>query len=334
MASIQKTENGYRIQYFYRGNRSSATFATKRECNEWLAKKELEKNTPAARRVKFRELLTDYQDKVIPRKKSGDKEHLKLDALKKRFPELMEKFIGDITKSDIAQWRDAMLDTPNGRGGTLSKESVNRYWTIVNHAFNVAVNEWEWLHVNPMSTVKRPGKGKARDRIITADEREMLLYVTGYSKDCKLNTIAKRVAGIFLFSWETAMRAGEIRQLKWSDIRGATASIGDAKTDAGVRKVPLSKEALRIIEQFRLSNLDKEYIFPMSDKTLDSNFRKYKEKAGLSGFTFHDTRATAITHLAKKIDILALAKAIGHKDLKTLMVYYRETPEEIAARLV
>src|SRR5690606_1613809 len=82
-----------------------------------MASKKWEKDTPAARRVKFRDLLTDYQ-KVIHRKKSGDKEHLKIDALKKRFPAPMDKLIGDIMKSDIAQWHDAMLDTPNGRGGT------------------------------------------------------------------------------------------------------------------------------------------------------------------------------------------------------------------------
>lgn len=49
---------------------------------------------------------------------------------------------------------------------------------------------------------------------------------------------------------------------------------------------------------------------------------------------FHDTRAEALTRLARKVDVLTLAKISGHKDLRILQnAYYRETAEQIAARL-
>jgi integrase len=45
-------------------------------------------------------------------------------------------------------------------------------------------------------------------------------------------------------------------------------------------------------------------------------------------------RAEALTRLARKVDVLTLAKISGHKDLRILQnAYYREAAAEIAARL-
>jgi hypothetical protein len=42
----------------------------------------------------------------------------------------------------------------------------------------------------------------------------------------------------------------------------------------------------------------------------------------------------ALTSLARKVDVMTLARISGHKDLRILMnTYYRETAEQIAARL-
>ncbi|MEN8330573.1 site-specific integrase, partial [Acinetobacter baumannii] len=39
------------------------------------------------------------------------------------------------------------------------------------------------------------------------------------------------------------------------------------------------------------------------------------------------------TRLARKLEVLDLARMIGHKDLRSLMVYYNATASEIATRL-
>jgi hypothetical protein len=50
--------------------------------------------------------------------------------------------------------------------------------------------------------------------------------------------------------------------------------------------------------------------------------------------TFHDSRGEALTRLARKVDVLTLSRISGIKDLKLLQEhYYRETSEQIAARL-
>ena len=126
------------------------------------------------------------------------------------------------------------------------------------------------------------------------------------------------------------MRSGEIVNLRWKDIQGRVATIRDGKTASARREVPLTSEAMRI-----LSLLPKkaETCFDITDDQRDALFSKAKKKAGITGLHFHDTRANACTKLAKQIDILSLAKMIGHKNINQLQVYYRDTAEEIAKRL-
>jgi len=49
---------------------------------------------------------------------------------------------------------------------------------------------------------------------------------------------------------------------------------------------------------------------------------------------FHDARASALTRLARREDVMTLARISGHTDLNQLLKsYYRESASEIAARL-
>ena len=64
-----------------------------------------------------------------------------------------------------------------------------------------------------------------------------------------------------------------------------------------------------------------------------ATFQKAVRALELNDLHFHDTRHEATTRLSKKLDIMDLARMTGHKDLKSLMVYYNATPKEIAAQL-
>ena len=73
--------------------------------------------------------------------------------------------------------------------------------------------------------------------------------------------------------------------------------------------------------------------FGINSAQRDALFRKARNRAGLSGFTFHDTRATAIHRLSKKLDVLQLARMIGHRDINSLKFYFEESAEEMARLL-
>jgi integrase len=327
MASIQKTKNGYRVQVSIKGIRASASFPTKRECIEWAGKQVNALVAPAAHRT-FQDMLEKYRDEVSKKKKGARWEEIRINKLlAEEVDGLAGKMLGSIGKADIAQWRDRKIQSG------LSGSSIVREWAIISNAFNVAIREWDWLTVNPMASVKKPQGNPPRERLITDKEIELLNHVTGYGPDSNLLTVTQRVGAALHFALETAMRAQEICLLRWDDISGRVAKVNTSKTRSGIRQVPLSRTAAGIIERLAKVNGEKETVFEVSTAQLDALFRKARAAAGLEGFTFHDSRATAITRLAKKLDILDLAKMIGHKNLSMLMVYYREGAEELAAKL-
>lgn len=126
------------------------------------------------------------------------------------------------------------------------------------------------------------------------------------------------------------MRAGEICNLQQADLNleGRVARLTRTK-NGHPRDVPLSSEAIRLIEALPHGNP----VFGLSSRSLDVLWRKVRDRAQVEDLTFHDSRHAAVTRLAGKLDVLALAKMVGHRDLRQLQTYYSETASEIAKRL-
>jgi integrase len=75
-------------------------------------------------------------------------------------------------------------------------------------------------------------------------------------------------------------------------------------------------------------------LLPITGPMLDALFRKLRDQVLMQDAHFHDSRATALTHLSRKVDVMVLARISGHRDLSLLLsTYYRETAEQISARL-
>lgn len=323
MAGIYKTPNGrWRFDVTINYKRFTKVFDTKAEGYVWEENLKAGKASNKVPNKTFGELLDEYHDRVSVNKKGARWEFIRIEKIK-RDPIAQVK-IGELSKSHFADWRDRSLKK-------ISELSVLREWALLNHCLKVAVDEWEYLTENPMSKVKKPKKPPARDRLISKEEIELLNRALNYSHDGEVSSIISRVGAAFNFAIETAMRAQEICNLRWLDIKGNVAKIRVSKTYTGVREVPLSKTALHILEQCK--RLDDVLVFGLNTSQLDVLFRKAKAQSMIDNLHFHDTRAEAITRLAKKLDILDLARVVGHKDLRMLMVYYRESAKDIAARL-
>ena len=98
---------------------------------------------------------------------------------------------------------------------TVSSASVNREWSLLSNAFNVAVTEWKWLRRNPMKSLKKPPATRPRNWRMSDDEIERVLFALGYDYDRPPVTATARIGAAFLFAIETAMRASEIVGLTW-----------------------------------------------------------------------------------------------------------------------
>lgn len=320
VASFRKMAgNKWRAEIARQGVRTSKVFPTKQAAKDWAARQEylILNEKPKSETTLFRDALEKYARNVSVHKKGARWEILRIDRFQK------DSFAGipmaDLAPSDFASWRDA-------RVREVSPSTVNREMTLLSAVLTVARKEWGLLSSNPITDVRKPTKPPARDRLISDGEFEALHKVAG---DDLTNTMS-RAFHAFRFSIETAMRAGEVVGLEWDriDLDRRVARLAMTKNGTA-REVPLSSEAVRLLEVLPRT----EPVFDITSQTLDVLWRRLRDRAKIKNLTFHDSRHIAITRLSRKLDVLALARMVGHKDLRMLQSYYNETAEELAKRL-
>lgn len=320
VASISKTATGYRASIYVKGTRDTKCFRTQREANAWASRRETElrnqSDLPAGQSKTFKDALERYLDEVVPKKRGMKAEAVRVGRMLHSPYIPLFAPICKVTESDIALYRDTRLKQ-------VSAGSVLREIGLLSALFEIARVEWRWVERNPVKDVKKPPKPRHRERVISGLEIRKMLR----SLDYKGDSVTSKVGQAFLLSLMTGMRAGEVCSLK------ATQDKGDYLADVGTkttpRNVPLSKTARRFID--RLSH--GEFIIPVQSQTLDTIFRRHRQKLGLAGFVFHDARHTAATRMAKKVDVLTLCKIFGWTNPSMAMVYYNPTASEISRRL-
>ncbi len=339
MASFRKVGRAWRAEVSRGGQRASATRATKAAAIAWAMQKEADIDSGKSGRIPdktFGDLLERYAEEVSPRKAGARWERIRIEtitrgrAVKESLTPadpIAARKLALLDERDFAGWRDRRLRS-------VSEASVRREWNLLSNACNVAVREWRWLTENPMKRVRRPGNSAPRYRRISDDELARLLHCMGYDREAPLATRTARVGAAVLLAIETAMRCGELAALQWSDVllERSFCRVGRGKSEAARREVPLSLEALRVLRQLAAVR-DGPLVLQLTAASVDALFRKARDKALIEDLHFHDTRHEAVTRLARIFDILALARIIGHKDLRMLQVYYNPTAEELVQQM-
>ena len=331
MATIRKIGSRWHARVRKKGVDRSENFRTKSEAVAWSSRIETEiedKRLGIIPDKTFGDLLERYIREISPSKDSHHKNEIRFNAMIKRGDPLLCVGLRHITSLHVSEWRDRRLSV-------VKASSVNREWNLLSVACTVANREWKWLASNPFSDTRRPPATESRTRLVS--EAEILALDDAAPTSCDLSS-TRRVFLAFCFAAETALRAGELCALRWSNVctkeRTLTveALLPGARKSGKSRLVPLSKPALEILEQ--LHGHHPVSVFDLTTASLDALFRKLRAKAGLSGFTFHDSRALALTRLSKKLNPLQLAKVAGHSDLQQLIkTYFREDPSDWARLL-
>jgi len=267
--------------------------------------------------MSFGDLLDRYARERSMAKRGARWEVIRIEKLR-RDP-LAAIALGDLCAAAFADWRDRRLRE-------VAPASVAREMQLMSAVLTVARREWQLIPVNPMSDVRVPSRPPARDRLPTDDELARLALMA--TDD--LSRAGARAFHAFRFAMETAMRAGEICGLTWDriDLNRRVARLVRTK-NGHAREVPLSIEAVRLLEALPKA----DPVFGLTPPRLDALWRKLRDAAAIEGLTFHDSRHAAITRLARRLDVLALARMVGHRDLRQLQVYYNESAEDMARRL-
>ncbi len=317
MASFQKYGKGWRVFIKRRGVSKSATFQTKREAQDWAIRVEnliLSEPQEKKKIYKFHELIDRYLDEYLDKRRNQRNTRYRLAKIKK-YP---------IAQKEVNE--DSVLEFKQQRLKEVQPPSVSRDMALLSHICTLAVKEWRWIESNPFFNVTRPKENLPRDRRVSEEEIERLKLACAY--ESVPVTLRQYACHAFLFAIETAMRAGEIQSLTWDNINleKRTAFLPMTKNGTS-RKVPLSTKAINLI---KVLPRDGKYLF---HGKIIPNFFRLKTVAGFDDLHFHDSRHEAITRLSRKLDVLTLARVVGHKNIKQLMTYYNESAEDIAQRL-
>lgn len=332
MASIQKTAKGWRAQLFVKGERDSATFKTKVEAEVWATRRRTEilaiRSGRGGEVTTLRQAIERYREEVTPTKRGERWESLRLSSWlnskdHKALP--LDTPIAQVTPEQIAAWKDARM------AQRLGANTVLRELGLLSGIFTTARIEWRWIDKNPVSDIRKPRTPDHRERIITQAEIDAVCGELGYSQGSPIRTTSQAVALGFLLALESGMRCGEVFGLKWADVTDTYMAVS-SKTQAGRRKVPITPTAKQLLEQAK--SFDSVMVLGVPVRSVDTLFRRARDRAKLEGFRFHDARHTAATRIAHKLDPLTLCKVMGWSDPRQAMVYFNPTPEQIAARLV
>lgn len=325
MATITKQGNSWKAIVRRQGYPTQTKcFTLKSAAEQWARQTELEMTdgkyiTVSKKSVKS--LFEKFRDEVCPERKGCRWEVVRINAFIRDI-DWMKLPVNKMSDEVLTKWKDDRLKKVSGA-------TVNREMNLLSAVFQHARQVWKIkMQENPIGLVKRPPKGKARNRRISDDEYKAVVdYCNGTTPESATWYAGK----MFAFSIETAMRMGEVSELLWADvhIKKRFLTVRDSKnTDS--RHVPLSSAAIKLLSETPKTDA---FVFPANKGSVGTMFRRAIGALGIQDLHFHDTRHEGVSRLAKKFDVMQLAKIIGHRDINSLMIYYNPTIEDLAGKL-
>ena len=270
------------------------------------------------------ELLYRYKMEILPTHKGQQVERYRLGTLKRYFGAMR---VTDLTPKDVANYRDIRLKE-------VSAASLKRELVIIRRVLTLASKDWGIaLPQNPVKMITLPKADKARTRRLEAGEEEKLHQSTN-----------QKLRRIIILALETAMRRGEILNIKKSHINYSKSVLLIPSTKADVpRTIPRSSQALTALRgQLRASQKTSGGAIPLVESTLfdykprglSGEFLKLCRRKGIDNLHFHDLRHEATSRLFEKgLNPVEAATITGHKDTRMLMRYTHLRAEDLVARL-
>jgi len=230
--------------------------------------------------------------------------------------------LSDVSRALIIEQRDKLLNTKGRNVERRKNSTVNRYTTALGNAFTVAMNEWEWIHENPMRKISKLSEPRGRVRFLDDEERERLLEACQASTNLQLHMLV-------VLALSTGARHGELINLRWSDVDWQRRVITLHNTKNKERRLlPLVHYALQLMEEHnKVRNIASDLVFPSPShpmKSWDSRsaWLSVLKKTDIQDFRFHDLRHSAASYLAMNGASLAeIAEVLGHKTLQMVKRY-------------
>jgi integrase len=218
----------------------------------------------------------------------------------------------DLTPALLRQWRDSLSQR-------VAPGTVIVYLRAVSTALTVAVDDYEWLPVNPALKVKKPAMPRGRERFLDVEEQSRLLAACQRSKSSLL-------APLVVLALTTGARKRELLRLHWVQVDLAEGIVRVQRTKTKVRQaVPMPTMTVEMLTRW-YPQTDGVRVFPPPCggrlASIDRAWYHALHQAQITDFHFHDLRHTAASYLLMSGCSLAeVAEILGHRSMETTKRY-------------
>lgn len=264
---------------------------------------------------------------------------------------LIEPHLGDRRLDRTSPTDIETMITALRRDGKAAK-TISNALTLLFQIFAFGQRKG-WCQDNPCASVDRPKVEESSDiRFLDQDELEALLAAV----DRNAEPFGASDAVLFLTAAMTGLRQGELLALRWRDIDWDAGKVrvrrnhvrghwGTPKSRRGSRSVPLAQRLRSELKaHFARASFgaDDDLVFghPQTGRVQDHSalVRRYKKAlkaAGVRDVRFNDLRHTFGTRMAAAgVPMRTLQEWMGHRDLKTTLIYADYAPSDRESAMV
>lgn len=237
-------------------------------------------------------------------------------------PELGNRHLRDVERSDIARFHHRLRDTP---------ALANRALAILSKMFNwVELRGYRPDGSNPCRHVQKY-KENARERFLSESELARLADALRETE-----AVMPYAAAAIRLLILTGARRGEILSLRWEhvDFKAACLRLPDSKT--GAKVIHLTPAALEILQSLPRIENNPFVIVGLKAGThlydLKGAWRRVRRRAGLEGVRLHDLRHSfASVAVGAGLSLPMIGKLLGHTQQQTTQRYAHLADDPVKA---
>jgi integrase len=253
-------------------------------------------------------------------KRSKEKDEIILTWLE---PYIADEPISNITREAIEELRKLCLD--DGKK-TRSPATVDRYMALVRAILRKCEREWNLLDRAPVVPMYRPQQEEPR--FLTYDEWERLK-----------KELPKHLELAAHFAVLTGLRMRAMLSLTWQriDMEGQRLWIPGSHQKAGrTHGIPLSDEAVTVLEKLRLLNPEGEHVFQWKGQPIDDcntkSFQDALERAKIKDANWHTLRHTFASWAVMRGVTLQELMGLGDwRSYQMVLRYAHLAPDHLAS---
>ncbi len=242
----------------------------------------------------------------------------------------------ELTPSDVARLRSALAS--DGTAPSTGRLRLAALRGVLRECWRAGLMSSDRYHrtvdVRPV-----PGTRTGRGRIVSRSEVRALFAA------CKPSAQGQRDRAMLALLFGLGMRRSELVKLEVSDLNLESGRITIEGKGGRQRIEYLTTSGIRIVSQWLAARSANPGPFlnpvvrdqavtgrPLSAQTIYDSIQRLSRAAGIKRFSPHDARRTFITNLLESgVDIVTIARTVGHASVTTTALYDRRGEDAVRA---